>query len=110
MINLIGMTGNGATCVSTYKNAVPNTALAIKRPHMSGCDHGSSSVSFKLKPKRSVPIVPTKVVEPRKSILRSLSYVDRLSTSEGSFMFTLSVTSMKERARIGICDVDRPEV
>ena len=104
VIKCIGITGKGATCVSTYTNATPQIALATKRHHIRGCDQGSSSVDFKLNPRSRVPTVATSVVEPKTSILRSFSEVDRLCTSRGSFMSTFVITRIVESARIGICD------
>ena len=73
MINRIGMTGYGATCVSTYTKAHPKTTLAENKPTISELDQSSSSVDFKLKPSKRHPTVPTSVVEPKKSILLNLS-------------------------------------
>jgi hypothetical protein len=97
------MTGYGDQYDSTRTNRTPITALATNKPHMSGCDHGSSSVDLRLKPSRTLPTVPTSVTEPAKSILDSFSYVERFCTSSGNLILTFHTTKNAEKARIGIC-------
>ena len=103
VIRCIGITGKGAMCVSTYTNATAKIALATKSPQIRGCDQGSSSVDLRLNPRSSVPTVATKVVEPRTSIRRSFSYVDRFSISGGSLILTFAITRIVDKARTGIC-------
>lgn len=84
-------------------NAIPQAMLTIKRLHIRGWDHGSSSVDFRLKPRRRQPTVPTRVTEPRKSMRLSLSYVLWFCTSVGRLILTLRITRMAENAKTGIC-------
>lgn len=97
-----GITGNGAHRDSTVTKKAQDTTLATRRPQMSGCDHGNSSVDFKLRPRRRQPTVDTRVSEPRPSMRRSFARSGWLSISAGSLMLTLAITSMKENRRIGI--------
>lgn len=69
----IGITGYGAQWASTSTKTTAHTILATNSPHTKGCDQGSSSVDFRLRPRRRHPTVLTKVIEPKKSILRSLA-------------------------------------
>ena len=73
VISLKGMTGYGATYVSTKMKKIPLMIDATNSPQINGCDHGISSVDFKLKPSRIQPTVPTSVKDPRKSIRLILS-------------------------------------
>ena len=97
-----GMTGYGATYVSTSTNAMPNTALATNSPQMSGEAHGSSSLDFRLNARRQQPTVPTSVVDPKKSMRRSLSLRDLFWMSVGSSMETFVTTRIAEKASTGI--------
>lgn len=68
-----GITGKGAQYFSTAINNIPEMKLAVKRPYMSGCDQGISSVVLRLNPRRRQPTVPTRVRDPRTSMRRSFS-------------------------------------
>ena len=76
----------------------------MNKLHIRGCDQGSSSVDFRLKPRSNVPTVPTSVEDPRKSIRCTLSYMVRFRTSSGNRMFTFQITRMVDNAKTGICE------
>ncbi|PSR73634.1 hypothetical protein PHLCEN_2v10553 [Hermanssonia centrifuga] len=70
--SLMGITGYGAQYDSTITNSAQSTALLTRRPQITGCDQGISSVDFRLMPNRRQPTVPTKVKEPKPSMRLSL--------------------------------------
>lgn len=97
-----GMTGYGAHRASTYTNATPKIPLTMSSPHISGCDHGSSSVVLMLNPDNMHATETTNVKEPRKSIRLSFENVPSLATASGNLMLTLSATSIKETISNGV--------
>jgi hypothetical protein len=96
-----GMTGYGAQCASTYTNATPKIPLIVSSPHISGCDHGSSSVVLILNADNIHATETTNVKEPRKSIRLSFEDVPSLATASGNSMLTLSATRTKEMSSNG---------
>jgi len=82
----------------------PHRLLADKRPHIRGCDQGSSSVDFRDNPSSKDPTVRTSVSDPRKSIRASLVRRDKERTSSGSGILTLTDISIIDNARMGTCD------
>ena len=105
-----GMTGYGAQCASTYTNATPNIPLTVSSPHISGCDHGGSSVVLILNADNIHATETTNVKEPRKSIRLSFEDVLSLATASGNLILTLSVTRIKEMSSNGAYSrkVDQP--
>ena len=102
IINFMGNTGATLHHASTVTNKASETKLATNKLQIMGCDHGISSVVFKLMPRRRLPTPNTRVSDPSQSMRRILSYVDRDSTSKGSCIFTLSATTIMEKRRSGI--------
>ena len=96
-----GMTGYGAHRASTYTNATPKIPLIVSSPHISGCDHGSSSVVSILNADNMHATETTNVKEPRKSIRLSFEDVPSLATASGNTMLTLSATRIKEMSNNG---------
>jgi hypothetical protein len=66
---LSGMTGWLAQNASVATKRIQRMALATKRPTMIGEDHGSSSFVLRENPRSTVDTAPTRVADPRKSIL-----------------------------------------
>jgi len=60
------------------------------------------SVDFRLKLSKKHPTVPTRVIEPKKSIRRSFVVKLWFFTSGGISIDTLQVTRVKENRRMGI--------
>ena len=104
LISRIGITGYAATLVSTITKQTPHTPLADMRPHIRGCDQGSSSVDFKDNPSSKHPTVRTSVNDPKKSIRLSLVRRGKERISSGSGILTLIETSTIDNARIGTCN------
>lgn len=73
VINLRGITGNGAQYFSTITKKQLEIRLVIRSPRIKGSDHSYSSAVFKLIPKRKQPTAATSVREPRKSMRQSFS-------------------------------------
>lgn len=67
-MSLMGITGYAATLISMMTKITAHIPLEEMRPHINGCDQGSSSVDFKDKPSNNDPTVRTSVNDPKKSI------------------------------------------
>lgn len=98
-----GITGYGAHRASTYTNDTPKIILTVSSPHISGCDHGNSSVVLILKADNMHATETTNVKEPRKSMRLSFEYVPSLATRSGNLMLTLSATRTNETSSNGAC-------
>lgn len=102
VIKRSGMTGYGAHRASTYRNATPKIPLTVSSPHISGCDHGSSSVVLILNADNILATKTINVKEPRKSIRPSFEDVCSFATASGNLMLTLSATRIKETNSNGV--------
>lgn len=100
-IKCTGMTGYEAEYFSTSTNSIVETRPEARRPQIRGSDHGISSDVFKLNAKRGVPTAVTSVKDPSKSMRRSLSAKDRLWTSSGRTIFTLTATRIMLSTKMG---------
>ena len=72
LMSWIGIMGYAATLVSTITKQVAHTPLADMRPHIRGCDQGSSSVDFKDNPSSKHHTGRTGINDPKKLIRLSL--------------------------------------
>ena len=102
--SLMGITGYGAQHDSTRMKRTHQTPLASRSPQTIGLDQASSSVDFRLRPRRRHPTVPTSVREPKPSIRWSFARTGWFAISSGSLMLTFAMTRMYEKRRTGICE------
>jgi hypothetical protein len=93
-----------ATLISTRTKIVPHKPLAEMRPHIRGCDQGSSSVDFRDNPSSKHPTVRMSANNPKKSTCLSLVQRGREQTSSGSGISTLIKTDTIDTARMGTCN------
>jgi hypothetical protein len=101
-----GITGCELQKASTHTNAGHSTALAANRPSTVGEVQGISSVVLREKARRRVETAPTRVAEPRKSILCEKRGI-RLRVKHGRRIGVLSKLGLEwlVRNRIGELDV-----